>query len=58
MHRSDIETAPFAFEILTYMALDKAIKSMYKLEKIKQILEEMDPLNTIIRIRDVLEQDS
>ena len=33
------------------------LKSIEKLDKIKKILEEMDPLNTIIRIKEVLEQE-
>lgn len=33
------------------------LKSIEKLDKIEKILEEMDPLNTIIRIREVLEQE-
>lgn len=33
------------------------LKSIEKLDKIEKILEEMDPLNTIIRIREVLKQE-
>ena len=33
------------------------LKSIEKLDKIEKILEEMDPLNTIIRIREVLDKE-
>ena len=60
METSDVELFPSDTKLTvdTIAELQEENKKLKnKLEKIKRILEEMEPLNTVIRIREVLEKE-